>query len=268
MAGQGDGVYRVYTLEDENGSAIGAFSLFGDAADAEEYFARERFAQAASQNEEGDSIPDEDKSDEVPLKAALTGAPDTLREILYHSAPLRLGELTVDGTLFFSDAARALDDDDISVDVGVQPGQYAVVCWLGLPESESQPFLKPIALMAVSGDLKKVFDEFLLQLSRDSLRDLAKLTWCAEGVCHQSHLANVRPEVLNDNFEGDMAAGNEARAVSWVLQGAEVDDEGTFDDFLRESGLSEPAARSLLRLRGIDTPKLSWLTEEPKERRS
>ena len=258
LAGRGDGIYRVYEVQDEHDETVGAFTLFGDAADAEEHFAGERETQARTQDEEeGEGDAEEDAVDAE--SAAATGDPETLRDILAGAAPLRLGELDVDGTLLFSDASRTTADRDVTVDVEVPAGRYSVICWLSLPNIEGQSYLRPIALMAIGGGLKKAFDGYLPRLSTQSLRDLAMLTWKADGMVVASHLEDVRPRVLAANYEADTSRENTARAISWLLQLAEADTNPRVVEVLHNIDLSESDARNLLRARGIASPELSWL---------
>ena len=244
-SGRGDGVY-------------GVFNLFG--------------AMSSDQvGKIGVFIPFMEEDREDLLMAAGT---NQFLDIIGSDAPLILGTLASTGHLNIFDAAKCRDDQDIAVQVEVDPGEYVVVCWLR-PDMDvpahviggNGDALACTALAALRGPLA----EALLQAheaAQPDVRDrIINLLWGDDNRRVNALMRDVRSEVLTRMIEvGEILE----TADSFLLQMAERDDDGADACIaIRESGrVGSQDTLDLLDMRGFVEPQLPWWQPSMADNRS
>lgn len=191
--GHGDGLYPVFVLEDSHGGATGAIAFF-----------TAEWSAAV-----------EDKS----------WAP---AEILQNATPIRVGTLHSTGRLHFSEISTGLNDSNVTVDVTVPPGEYELVAWIAevpsLREAHIESPHRPIAVGAYGSALIEALNAVATvdrnQSSWHPFQPWNTMSWQV-----MSNIFPEWPRALIYNFGDDIRRGDDARAMSWMLQGAIHGDE-------------------------------------------
>lgn len=157
-----------------------------------------------------------------------------------------------------------LDDTNVTVDVAVPAGRYAVIAWIAevptLRAKDMMPFDRPVA-MGVYGPELSVALHADATVDRDPealevFRPWNALMW---GVI--SHLVPGWGKAAMYNYRDDMARNATERATSWMLQAAVHGDEAALAIVGESLASTNPddvqQRRALLALRGQrDTSKL------------
>lgn len=186
-------------------------------------------------------------------------------DIITSCAPLVLGTLVSDGQLVAFDAAKSLDDHDVSVRVDVPPDEYVIACWLrpeaGIPALSGgiirQTPLTSVAMAAVRGPLASSLLAATNSTNTEQRDALTRLLWDAENRTVASLMFNNRPHILRRIIDqGELVDP----ADSFLLQLAEQDTDSTDAcTTIQQSGrAATQETLALLELRGYLEPKLPW----------
>lgn len=188
MTGAGDGVYPVFVLEDAAGQRSGVMAAF----------------------EEQWAVGIENRTRHPASIAAA-------------AKPVHFGTITCDGLLLFNDAGTGMDDRNVTVDVAVPAGEYAVIAWLAempvLREHGMEPAVRPVALgvygTALAAALNAVASPDRRAETVEALQPWTTMMWPV-----LSHREPRWVDAATYNVDEDARRGDQDRATSWLLQAA------------------------------------------------
>jgi hypothetical protein len=162
--------------------------------------------------------------------------------------------LKAEGELIFADGGKCANDRELAVVVDAKEELYSVICWLSAPEVGDKS-IRPLALAAVRGQLRRDLLEAIPKLDGDTVNMLRRELWWHDYTVH-ANAADLRPQLAIQNFE--LATESEPEAISWILQQAEFTDCCLYQLIRSQNLPSEPELRAMLAQRGMFEPKLPW----------
>lgn len=178
-----------------------------------------------------------------------------LAEFIDSAAPLIVGNLRCDGTLILADSSKSFDDRDVSISITQPPGDFLVVCWVGLTRSGT---FAPVALGAITGATAGDVLENVFPVSDQQRSQITAEIWGDPGRLVHSLFADIRPPVAEGN--ADLMQGIDDTAfLSYVAQFGELmadDEAATWGHDQLPCG--SEAVLAALEMRGYLEPRLPW----------